>query len=248
MLFLPEASVLMGVSSAPPDAIAALGGCDKRLADVARDNSIWLSVCGHQAASGEDGRFLNVHWLFDDTGREVARYEKTHMFDAKAGTETLTESSYTKAGNELVAVRNTPVGCLGMCVCYDMRFPALAQRLRFEAGADAIAFPSAFTVPTGKAHWEVLLRCRAIETQCFVIAAAQGGDHGGGRETYGHSMVVDPWGQVLACSEEGTEELLVVDLDMSRVGAVRDRMPLEEQRRLDLAELSETLRIIDARA
>jgi predicted amidohydrolase len=244
MLFLPEASVLMGVSSAPAEAISALEGCSTELASLAKEHDIWVSVCGHQSTPGEDPRLSNVHWLFNSTGKQVAKYSKTHLFDAKAGSTVLTESSYTKAGDELVAVKNTPVGCLGLCTCYDMRFPAVSQRLRFEAGADVLAFPSAFTVPTGAAHWETLLRCRAIETQCFVVAAAQWGDHGGGRSTYGHSMIVDPWGTVIATSEDGEEQLLVADLDMSIIKSVRDGMPLDIQRRGDLHE---SVKVVDAR-
>ena len=126
-------------------------------------------------------------------------------------------------------VRGTPVGALGLTICYDLRFPAIFERLS-EAGADVIAVPAAFTVPTGKAHWHVLLRARAIEAGLFVIAAAQSGRHEDGRETFGHSLVVDPWGEVLVDGGEG-EKLLLAEIDLNRIAEVRARIPVLSHRR-----------------
>ena len=135
-----------------------------------------------------------------------------------------------RAGNEAVVVRDTPVGTLGLTICYDLRFPAIFERLS-EAGANVIAVPAAFTVPTGKAHWHVLLRARAIEAGLFVVAAAQSGRHDDGRATFGHSLVVDPWGEVLVDGGEG-EKLLFAEIDLARNAEVAARIPVMKHRRI----------------
>ena len=154
-----------------------------------------------------------------------------HLFDVDLPTgESWRESSAYQAGEGPVVVRGTPVGSLGLTICYDLRFPAIFERLS-EAGAEVIAVPAAFTVPTGKAHWHVLLRARAIEAGLFVVAAAQSGHHEDGRTTFGHSLVVDPWGEVLVDGGEG-EKLLFAKIDLERITEVRSRISVLSHRRV----------------
>jgi predicted amidohydrolase len=165
----------------------------------------------------------------------VARYDKIHMFDVDlAGGESYRESNSYRPG-ELAILADLPWGRLGLTVCYDLRFPALYRALA-EAGASFLAIPSAFTRQTGEAHWHVLQRARAIENGCFVFAAAQAGKHDNGRETYGHSLIVDPWGRILA--EGGSEPgVVMAQIDMSEVVAARSRIPsLHHGRRFELVE------------
>ncbi|MGE6530724.1 carbon-nitrogen hydrolase family protein [Pseudomonas sp. NPDC077382] len=168
--------------------------------------------------------------LVDDQGQQVARYDKLHLFDAQISDSRgrYRESDDYAAGDRLVVV-DTPVGRLGMSVCYDLRFAELYTALRL-AGAELISVPSAFTTVTGQAHWEMLLRARAIETQCYMLAAAQGGEHPGGRLTHGHSSIVDYWGRVISEQAVG-EATLVVGRDTAEQVATRQRMPVVDHRR-----------------
>lgn len=168
--------------------------------------------------------------LVDDQGQQVARYDKLHLFDAQVSDSRgrYRESDDYAAGDRLVVV-DTPVGRLGMSVCYDLRFAELYTALRL-AGAELISVPSAFTTVTGQAHWEMLLRARAIETQCYMLAAAQGGEHPGGRLTHGHSSIVDYWGRVISEQAVG-EATLVVGRDTAEQAATRQRMPVVDHRR-----------------
>ncbi len=176
-----------------------------------------------------DGRWANRSFMIDDSGAIRARYDKIHLFDVDLATgESWRESAVYGPGDRAVAV-DTPWARMGLSVCYDMRFPDLYRALT-DAGASVLLAPAAFTVPTGQAHWHVLLRARAIEAGCFVIAAAQSGDHADGRGTYGHSLVVDPWGEVLLDMKEGAG-LALADLDFSRVEEVRGRVPAIANRR-----------------
>jgi predicted amidohydrolase len=178
---------------------------------------------------------VNRSFLIDRKGDVAARYDKIHMFDVDlAGGESYRESSNYRSG-ELAVVADLPWGRLGMTVCYDLRFPALYRALA-EAGASFLAIPSAFTKQTGEAHWHVLLRARAIENGCFVFAAAQGGKHENGRETYGHSLAIDPWGRILA--EGGVEPgVLIADIDPAEVAVARAKVPsLRHGRRFELVE------------
>ena len=178
---------------------------------------------------GGDGRWVNRSFMIDDKGGIRARYDKIHLFDVDLATgESWRESSVYRPGEEVVAV-DTPWARIGLSVCYDMRFPDLYRALT-NAGATMLLMPAAFTVPTGQAHWHVLLRARAIEAGCFVIAAAQTGRHEDGRETYGHSLVIDPWGEVLL--DMGEEPgLALAEIDLSRVEEVRGRVPAIANRR-----------------
>ena len=178
---------------------------------------------------GGDGRWVNRSFMIDDKGGIRARYDKIHLFDVDLATgESWRESSVYRPGEEVVAV-DTPWARMGLSVCYDMRFPDLYRALT-NAGATMLLMPAAFTVPTGQAHWHVLLRARAIEAGCFVVAAAQTGRHADGRETYGHSLVIDPWGEALL--DMGDEPgLALAEIDLSRVEEVRGRVPAIANRR-----------------
>jgi predicted amidohydrolase len=232
MLFTPEMSGMLD-----RDRERALGKArgendDAVLAAVrnaAGDAGIWVHL-GSLALQGPDGKLVNRGFVVDDRGEIRARYDKIHLFDVDLPTgESWRESAMYQAGESAVIVPDTPVGRLGLTICYDLRFPELFQRLS-EAGADLISVPAAFTVPTGKAHWSVLLRARAIEAEAFVVAAAQAGLHEDGRETYGHSLVADPWGEVLL--ELGGEPgLAFADIDLARIADVRSRIPVHQHRK-----------------
>jgi predicted amidohydrolase len=199
---------------------------------AARDLTLWI-VAGTLPLPPEgqpDGKVTACSLLVDDQGRQVARYDKLHLFDvdvADARGRYRESDDYAHGNNVVVA--DTPVGRLGLSVCYDLRFPELYTALR-EAGAELIAAPSAFTAVTGAAHWEILLRARAIETQCYILAAAQGGIHPGPRETFGHAAIIDPWGRVLAEQAQG-EAVLLAERDSVEQASIRTRMPVSNHRR-----------------
>ena len=204
------------------------------LREVARKLSVYIHI-GSLAIKASPEKAANRSFLIDRKGDVAARYDKIHMFDVDLGSgESYRESNNYRAG-ELAVVADLPWGRLGLTVCYDLRFPALYRALA-EAGASFLSIPAAFTKQTGEAHWHVLLRARAIENGCFVFAAAQGGKHENGRETFGHSLVVDPWGRILA--EGGTEPgVILADVDPAQVAAARSRIPsLLHGRRLELIE------------
>jgi predicted amidohydrolase len=189
---------------------------------LAAELGIWLNI-GSLALMGDDGSLINRSLLFDPAGTLRAHYDKIHLFDVDLPTgESLRESQAFRGGSRAVVL--DAARCrLGLTICYDVRFPGLFRQMA-KAGAEVITVPSAFTVPTGEAHWHVLLRARAIETGCFILAAAQGGHHESGRETFGHSLAVGPWGGVLA--EAGQDPCaIVVDLDLAEVAAARRRIP-----------------------
>lgn len=184
---------------------------------------VWLSIGSLAVRSGDaDGRFANRSFLIAPDGGIVAHYDKIHMFDVQVSeTECYAESKGYRPGNKAV-VADTPFGRVGLSICYDLRFPQLHRSLA-KAGADILLVPSAFSTVTGAAHWEPLLRARAIETGCYVLAAAQTGDHGG-RKTYGHSLAVSPWGEVLADGGKAGG-ITYVDLDPKAVSDARSRIP-----------------------
>jgi predicted amidohydrolase len=205
-----------------------------KLREIARKNAIYVHI-GSLALKASADKAVNRSLLIDRKGEVVARYDKIHMFDVDlAGGESYRESNNYRPG-ELAVIADLPWGRLGLTVCYDLRFPALYRALA-EAGASFLAIPSAFTRQTGEAHWHVLQRARAIENGCFVFAAAQGGRHENGRETFGHSLVVDPWGRILV--EGGTEPgVLIAEIDPAEVAAARGRIPsLNHGRRFELIE------------
>ena len=190
---------------------------------LARETGAWLLIGSMAIKRDDEERLANRSILLDPNGETQARYDKIHMFDVNVDEgNSFRESNGYKPG-EAATLVETPWGGLGMTVCYDMRFPYLYRDLA-KAGADFLAMPSAFTVPTGRAHWHVLLRARAIENGCFVFAPAQTGEHAEGRKSYGHSLIVDPWGEVLA---DAGEEVGVVtaEIDVSKVAEARGRVP-----------------------
>ncbi|MGI9425209.1 MAG: carbon-nitrogen hydrolase family protein [Hyphomicrobiaceae bacterium] len=192
-------------------------------ADLARDLGLWLHI-GSIAVRKSDDKLANRAFLFDPIGNIAARYDKIHMFDvAVDGDNRFNESRRYAAGDKAV-VTPLPWGNLGITICYDMRFPGLYRSLA-QAGAQIIAVPSAFTVPTGRAHWHALLRARAIESQCFIMAAAQVGEHESGRKTYGHSIAISPWGEILAEADGLEKTIIYTDIDMERVDEARKRVP-----------------------
>jgi len=197
--------------------------------ELASETGTWLLlgsiIVKHDDAAGAEGRpkFANRSFLLDPHGAVAARYDKIHMFDVDLdGGESYRESSAYEPGGRAVTAE-TPWGTVGLSICYDLRFPYLYRHLA-HAGARFLTIPAAFTRPTGKAHWHVLMRARAIETGCFVFAPAQCGDHGGGRLTYGHSLIIDPWGGILA---DGGDEpgFVVADIDPALVDEVRGKVP-----------------------
>jgi deaminated glutathione amidase len=178
---------------------------------------------GSMALKGDDGKLVNRTMIFGADGNVLARYDKIHLFDVDLPTGEQYRESASYTPGDVAVMQPTAFANLGLAICYDMRFPVLFNTLA-KAGADVMLVPAAFTVPTGLAHWHVLLRARAIETGSFVIAAAQGGTHDSGRETYGHSLVVNPWGKVLA--EAGHDlGVLLVDIDPAESMAARQRIP-----------------------
>jgi len=232
MLFTPEMSGLLDRDSAraakslrPEDQDEVLAACR----EAARKHRIWLHI-GSLAVLVDDAKVANRGFVIDREGAVRARYDKIHLFDVDLPTgESWRESNVYSAGKGVVLVNGTPVGKLGLTICYDLRFPGLFARLA-EAGADLIAVPAAFTVPTGRAHWHILLRARAIEAGLFVVAAAQVGRHADGRQTFGHSLVVDPWGEVLL--DMGEEPGVgFADIDLKRIFDVRGRIPALNHRR-----------------
>jgi predicted amidohydrolase len=232
MLFTPEMSGMLDRDRERALGKARIEQDDEVLAAVrtaAAETGIWVHL-GSLALKGQGGKLVNRGFVIDDRGEIRARYDKIHLFDVDLPTgESWRESAMYDAGRNAIIVPETPVGKLGLTICYDLRFPELFQRLS-DAGADLISVPAAFTVPTGKAHWQVLLRARAIEAELFVVAAAQAGRHEDGRETYGHSLVADPWGEVLL--EMGAEPgLAFVEIDSKRMADVRSRIPVHQHRR-----------------
>lgn len=210
------------------------GPITDRLAAVARERSMW--VLGGSIAEVDGGRIYNASTLFARDGEMVARYRKIHLFDVEiVGQPPLRESALFASGEQLVS-HATDLGRVGLSVCYDLRFPELYRGL-VSLGAEVLLVPSAFTAVTGEAHWEVLLRARAIEDQCFVVAPAQWGAWGSpgeGRRTYGNSMVVDPWGRILVRAPEEGDGVWFADLDFGELRRVRTSLPALGHRRLGM--------------
>ena len=232
MIFTPEMSGLLDrdrLRSGPKLRSEAEDGVLAAVRDAAARHGIWVHL-GSLALKTDEGRLANRGFVIAPDGDVRARYDKLHLFDVDLPTgESWRESAVYRPGEGAVVVEGTPVGRLGLTICYDIRFPALFSALA-EAGADTIAVPAAFTVPTGQAHWQVLLRARAIEAGLFVVAAAQAGRHDDGRETYGHSLVADPWGELLL-ELDGEPGLAFAELDLERIAEVRSRVPALRHRR-----------------
>lgn len=200
------------------------------LCKAAASAGIWVHV-GSTAVLAEynKGKFANRSLIINDKGEICARYDKMHLFDVDLATGERWRESAAYASGPGPVIAETPLGPIGLTICYDMRFPDLYSVLS-KAGVNVLAIPASFTVPTGKAHWHTLLRARAIESQVFVVAAAQSGHHQDGRETYGHSLVIDPWGDILLDLGVG-EKLGFAEIDLNRLAEVRAQVPAQSNRR-----------------
>ena len=228
LIGLPEYFCLMGMRDGDKVAIREADGdgpIQKFLSQTAARHGIWLVGGTAPLASADPGRVRNACLVYDDQGRRVARYDKIHLFGFQNGAERYDESVTIEAGRTAVTLAS-PFGKLGLSVCYDLRFPELYRAL---APVDIIFVPSAFTATTGRAHWETLLRARAIENLAYVVAPAQGGAHSNGRATWGHSMIIDPWGEILASRVEGAG-VVIAEIDLSKNAKVRANLPALEHR------------------
>lgn len=230
LVALPEYFPLIGASDEARLAAREAPGSgpiQAFLAATAARHGIWLVGGSIPLAADAPDKLLNSCLVFDDRGRQVARYDKIHLFDFRSGTERYDEAATIEAGKEVVTL-DTPLGRIGLAICYDLRFPEL---FRAMGEVNLLVIPAAFTETTGRAHWELLLRARAVENQCYVLAAAQGGLHPAGRMTHGNSMIVDPWGEVLARIDKG-EGVIVAELDAARIAEIRASLPALRHRML----------------
>ena len=232
---LPEYFCLMGaqdtdklaVAEAPGDMNAATAPIQKMLADAARELGLWIIGGTLPLTTATPGKVRNACCVFAPDGTQAARYDKIHLFCYDNGREQYDEGRVLEAGDAPVAVQAGPLR-IALSVCYDLRFPELFRSL---PPADLLSVPAAFTYTTGEKHWELLLRARAVENQAYVIAPAQGGLHENGRRTWGHTMIVDPWGEVLACLPEG-EGVVSAVIDPARLAQVRQQLPALRHRML----------------
>ncbi|MCA8062649.1 carbon-nitrogen hydrolase family protein [Burkholderia sp. AU31624] len=223
LVLLPEYFCFMGHRDTDKLALAEPyqdGPIQRFLADAARRHGVWVIGGTLPLKAPEPDRVLNTTLVFDPSGNEAARYDKIHLFNFEKGDESFDEARTIRAGDTVVAF-DAPFGRVGLSVCYDLRFPELYRRM---GDCTLIVVPSAFTYTTGRAHWETLLRARAVENQCYVLAAAQGGKHENGRRTWGHSMLIDPWGEIVAVRDVGASVVLGA-IDPRRIADVRQSLP-----------------------
>lgn len=240
LVALPEYFCILGrhetdkVKVAEKDAAEPGGGgpIQDFLAEAALRNKVWLMGGTLPMVSSDPARVRSANLVFDSDGNRVARYDKIHLFAFRKGVENYDETRTMQPGSTPVVVES-PFGRLGLSVCYDVRFPELYRPGLYSSGEpiDIWFVPSAFTSTTGSAHWETLLRARAIENLCYVVAPAQGGTHPNGRRTHGHTMIVGPWGEVLAEQAEG-EAVVIADIDPTRINEVRGSLPALDNRRI----------------
>jgi nitrilase len=227
LVLLPENFASMGVNNGAFQVaeVYGQGPIQLKLSQLARRYNVWV-IAGTMPIKTSGTKVRATSIVFDNKGLSVARYDKIHLFDVRvSANEAHQESSTVERGDQLVVV-DTPVGKIGLTVCYDLRFPELFQKLLFK-GAELFTVPSAFTAVTGQAHWELLLRARAVENLSFVLAANQWGHHENGRHTFGHSMVVEPWGSIIAQKKTETG-LLTADIDLQRLHQLRQQFPCVE--------------------
>ncbi len=234
LVVLPENFAIMGLTEADKVAIAEKPGegqIQQFLAQQAEKHGIWIVGGTVPIESGVTGKIFAASLLYNDRGEMIARYDKIHLFDVLLvdSNESYNESETIEPGNDVVVV-DTPFGKLGMAVCYDLRFPELFRAMA-DLGMEICVLPSAFTNLTGRAHWESLLRARAIENLCYMVAPDQGGYHKSGRETYGDSMIIDPWGVVLNRLPHGTG-VVVSDIDLEKLRRTRQNFPALQHKRL----------------
>ncbi|MBN3304671.1 NIT1 amidase, partial [Amia calva] len=237
MAFLPEGFDFIGSSREETLRLSETleGETIGRYAQLARKLGVWLSLGGFHERGHDwesDRRIYNSHVIINDQGCIASVYRKCHLFDVELPGRgvSLKESAFTIPGPRIVPPVQTPLGKVGLGVCYDLRFPELSLAL-VRQGAEILTYPSAFTVATGAAHWEVLLRARAIETQCFVLAAAQVGRHHAHRASYGHALAVDPWGELVGRCGGAEPGLALVEIDLQKLRSVRRDMPVQQHRR-----------------
>lgn len=230
LVVLPEFFAIMGMAEGDKVKVrepSGEGQIQQFLSDTAKKHRIWLVGGSIPLAANAPEKVLNSCLVFDDQGERVARYDKIHLFNLELGNERYDEARTIEPGNQVVVV-DSPFGRIGLAVCYDLRFPELFRAMQ---GVNIIVLPAAFTETTGKMHWEVLVRARAVENLCYVIASAQGGYHVNGRETYGHSMVVDPWGRVLDQLPRGSG-VVVADINLAYQASLRASLPALSHRTL----------------
>jgi predicted amidohydrolase len=234
LIVLPEMFAMMGMHDSDKLKIQeplGQGKIQSFLSEQAKQHQVWIVGGTIPIASENPQRIKAACLVFDDQGQMVTRYDKIHLFDASfSKTELYKESDTVEHGTQ-VGIVDTPFGKLGLAVCYDVRFPELFGIL-FHQSVDIIALPSAFTRITGKAHWEILLRNRAIENFCYMIGACQGGTHANGRTTYGHSMIVGPWGEILAEKQDENPGVIYAMVDLKRIKEVRESIPVKNHQRL----------------
>lgn len=234
LVVLPENFAFMGMNEYDKFTIAEIDGrgpIQEKISQLARDLRLWI-VAGTIPLKGNGDRVRAASLLFDNKGKQVARYDKIHLFDVEIPekNERYSESHTTNAGSDIMVV-DTPLGKLGLAVCYDIRFPELFRMMHLQK-VEIIAYPAAFTFTTGSAHWDILVRARAIENQVYMIAAAQTGIHSNTRRTYGHSMIVNPWGKILAILE-AHEGIVVADIDLHYMHQLRGDFPALRHRKLN---------------
>ena len=235
LVVLPENFAIMGLTEVDKVAIAESAGdgpIQQFLSQQAKKHGVWIVGGTIPIESSVTGKVYSASLLFNDSGDMIARYDKIHLFDVvlEDSNESYNESETIESGDDVVVV-DTPFGKLGMAVCYDLRFPELFRAMA-DVGMELCVLPSAFTNLTGRAHWESLLRARAIENLCYMIAPDQGGYHKSGRETYGDSMIIDPWGVVLNRLPHGTG-VVVSDVDLEKLRKTRVNFPALQHKRLD---------------
>lgn len=239
LIVLPESFAVMGMEDADQLKVAedqGTGPIQKFLSEQAKTNKIWIVAGTVPLHLNNDSldygkKFCAACLVYNDNGQCIDRYDKVHLFDVhiEQTNETYRESETIKAGNETIVVE-TPFGKVGLAICFDIRFPELFRELVL-LGAEIMVVPAAFTASTGKAHWEVLLRARAIENLCYVVASAQGGYHVSGRETFGDSMIIDPWGTVIDRLPQGSG-YVVADIDLENIQTIRNNFPVLKNRKI----------------
>ncbi|WP_250491799.1 carbon-nitrogen hydrolase family protein [Caballeronia sp. GAWG1-1] len=228
LVLLPEYFCYMGFKDTDKLAIRETPGAgpiQQFLSDAAREHRVWVIGGTLPLQSAEPDRVLNTTLVFDPAGKQVGRYDKIHLFNFEKGEESFDEARTICPGSE-VRTFDAPFGRVGLSVCYDLRFPELYRKM---GDCALMVVPSAFTYTTGKAHWEILLRARAIENQCYVLAAAQGGKHENGRRTFGHSILIDPWGEIIDVRDEGAG-VVAGQIDPASIASVRQSLPAYRHR------------------